>query len=478
LTAPALLLLALAAPGPCLELLTLTDLHGRVAELPRIAAAIRPVRAGGPSLLLDAGDSLQGTLEASLSLGEAVVAGYGALGVDASVVGNHDLDYGQEVLRRRLEGAPYPFLAANLREKATGRLPAWRNLHGSHVFRPPGGPVVGVFGLASPETPRETMPSNAAGLTFGPLAREARRQALALRGRGAELVVGVVHGGGSCRSFADASDLSSCDPRSTLFRLAEALPPGTVDALVGGHSHGLVAHRVNGTALVQAGAKGEAVGWVTLCEGAAPAFHAFLRAGEAEDPRVKAAVAPFLAAALAERQRSTGVRLATPLTRSRSRVSTLGAAAAQGARLALGAEVGVVNAGGIRADLPAGELRQGALFEALPFDDGVARLPLTGDELTALLRTLSGGRQGTPQVAGLRLEGDRPVTCDGAALDPGRTYLVAMNEFLAAGGDGTRPILSRLPPGSVEVKREVRLRDALVRWLREAPPGRAGQPCP
>jgi 5'-nucleotidase len=288
----------------------------------------------------------------------------------------------------------------------------------------------------------------------------------------------VVHGGGSCRNLANASDLSSCDPRSTLFRLAEALPPGLVDALVGGHSHGYVAHRVNGTALVQAGSKGEAVGWVTLCEGAPPAFHAFLRAGEAEDPRVKAAVAPFVAAALAERQRPTGVRLAAPLTRSRGNVSALGAAAAHGARLAMGAEVGVVNSGGIRADLPAGELLQGPLFEALPFDDGVARLPLTGDELTALLRALSAGRQGTAQVAGIRFDGQRPLTCAGAPLDPGRTYLVAMNEFVAAGGDGTRPVLSRLPAGSIEVKREVRLRDALVEWLRKAPPGRAGLPCP
>ena len=69
----ATLALALAAPGRCAEVLALSDVHGRVAELPRLAAVLRPVRDRGPSLLLDAGDSLQGTLEAGLSRGRAVV---------------------------------------------------------------------------------------------------------------------------------------------------------------------------------------------------------------------------------------------------------------------------------------------------------------------------------------------------------------------------------------------------------------------
>lgn len=473
-----LLLLALAAPGPCLDIVTLSDLHGRVAELPRLATAIRGARGSGPSLLLDAGDSLQGTLEATLSRGEAVVAAYAALGVDASVVGNHDLDFGQAALRRALERAPYPFLAANLREKGTRRMPGWRNLQPSHLFRLPGGITVGVFGLASPETPRETMADNVAGLTFGPLAPEALRQARDLRARGAGWVVGVVHGGGACRDTGKPLDRSSCDPRSTIFRLAEALPPGAVDALVGGHSHGQVAHAVNGVAVVQAAAKGEAAGWVTLCQGAPPAFHPFLRAGTAEDPAVREAVAPYLEAARAERMRPTGVSLAAPLARRGRGGTSLGAAAAQAARHAFDADVGVVNSGALRADLPAGALLQGALHDALPFEDGLAVAPLTGHELTALVAALSSGRRGRPAMAGLRLDGDRPVTCSGQPLDPGRTYRVAMNEFLAAGGDGTRAVLSRLPSGSVRVKKDLRLRDAVVDWLRVAPAGRIAAPCP
>lgn len=479
------LALSISAGPSCVEVLSLSDLHGRVDALPRIAAGIAPVRARGPSLLLDAGDAAQGTVEATLSQGDAVVAGLTALGVNAAALGNHDLDFGQEAARRRIAAAPYPTLAANLRDARTGRMPGWTNLEPARIFRLPGGPVVGVFGLSTPSTPRQTMPANVAGLRFGKLAREAERQARDLRAAGAELVVGLVHAGGSCREPAPPDDLSSCDPRSELFTLARALPAGLVDALVGGHTHGYLSHRVNGVALVQAGATGQAVGWLTLCVGQPARFHLPIRpdggksgGAPAEDAKVRAAVEPFLAAADAERQRPVGVRLERPLARGRDRVSALGATAAQAARSAMGAEIGLVNAGALRASLPAGELRYGKVYEAMPFDDGLAVLRMRGSELLAALSALSSHRNEVPQVAGLVRDGGTTRTCAGVPIDPSRTYTVAMNEFLAAGGDGLRGIVARLPPGAKTVRGDLRLRDATVAWLRTAPPAQRGLPCP
>ncbi len=477
--------LSLSAGPSCVEILSLSDLHGRVSALPRIAAGIAPIRARAPSLLLDAGDSAQGTVEASLSQGDAVVAGLTALGVDAAALGNHDLDFGQAAARRRIAAAPYPTLAANLRDARTGRMPEWANLEGARIFRPPGGPVVGVFGLSTPSTPRQTMPANTAGLRFGKLAKEAERQARDLRAAGAELVVGLVHAGGSCREHAPADDLSSCDPRSELFSLARALPAGLVDALVGGHTHGYLSHRVNGVAMLQAGSTGQAVGWLTLCVGQPARFHLPVRPEDgksggaaAEDAKVRAAVEPFLAAAEAERQRHVGVRLERPLGRGRDRVSPLGATAAQAARAAMGAEVGLVNAGALRATLPAGDLRYGQVYEAMPFDDGLALVRMRGSDLLAALSALSSYRNEVPQVAGLVRDGSGTRTCAGVPVDPARTYTVAMNEFLAEGGDGLRGIVKRLPPGAKTVRGDLRLRDAAVAWLRTAPPAQRGLPCP
>ena len=484
LLAAALALSFSAAPS-CVEVLSLSDLHGRVDALPRLAAGIAPVRARGPSLLLDAGDSAQGTVEASLSAGDAAAAGLAALGVNAAALGNHDLDFGQEAARRRIAAAPYPTLAANLRDARTGRMPGWTNLEPARLFRLPGGPLVGVFGLSTPSTPRQTMPANTAGLRFGRLAGEAERQARELRARGAELVVGLVHAGGSCRELASPDDLSSCDPRGELLSLARSLPSGLVDALVGGHTHGYLSHRVNGVALLQAGAKGEAVGWLTLCVGQPARFHLPVRpegdkGGGAlvEDAKVRAAVAPYLAAAEAERGRLVGVRLERPLGRGRDRVSPLGATAAQAARSAMGAEIGLVNAGALRATLPAGDLRYGQVYEAMPFDDGLAVVRMSGADLLAALSALSSFRNEAPQVAGVVFDGVSTRTCAGIPVDPARNYTVAMNEFLADGGDGLRGVLGRLPAGSKTVRGDLRLRDATVAWLRTTPAAQRGLPCP
>jgi len=189
-------------------------------------------------------------------------------------------------------------------------------------------------------------------------------------------------------------------------------------------------------------------------------------------------VAPYLAAADAERQRLVGVRLELPLARGRDRVSPLGATAAQAARSAMGAEIGLVNAGALRASLPAVDLRYGQLYEAMPFDDGLAVVRMSGANLVAVLSALSSFRKEVPQVAGIVRDGASTRTCSGLPIDPARTYTVAMNEFLAEGGDGLRGVLSRLPAGSKIVRGDLRLRDATIAWLRTAPKAQRGLPCP
>jgi len=483
MTLAAALALLLAAPDPrCVEVAALSDLHGHVEALPAVGARVKELRRVGPTLLLDAGDSLQGTIEARLSRGAAVVAGYGALRLDASAVGNHDFDEGQDVLRQRMAEASYPFLSADVRSESTGKRPAWPNLWARRVLRPAGGPAVGVFGLSGEHTPYTTMPRNVAGLQFVNAAGEAVRQAAALRAEGAEVVVGLVHLGGHCARLASPDDLSSCDRESDLFRLVEALPAGAVDAVVAGHTHALVNHRVNGVAVVQAGARAEVLGHLTVCAGGPPRFHRFLPVrgprAPAPDPAVAAAVAPFLAAARAERERPLGVELRAPLTRRRNGLSTFGAAVASSLRAALGADFGLANAGALRLDLPAGPLTQGQLYEALPFDDDLVVFRIEGREVEALFRALTRSGKGFPQAAGLRNGPEGVRTCGGDPLDPAKIYTVATNEFLAEGGDGVRPVVTRFAPGSIVRHAEIDMRGAFVRWLKGAPADRLTRVCP
>jgi 5'-nucleotidase len=479
----AALLLLLASSPRCVEVTALSDLHGRADALPEVGARVAAMRQRGPTVVLDAGDSMQGTIEASLSRGEVVVAGYGALGLDATAVGNHDFDYGPEVLRQRAAVAPYPFLAANVRVRATGVRPKWRNVYPRRLLRPPGGPVVGVFGLASLDTPVTTMPRNVAGLRFVSAEREAEEQAAALRAEGAEIVVGIAHIGGRCGDLGSPDDLSSCDTESELFKLVRRLPPGAVDAMVGGHTHAFVNHRVNGVAVVQAGARAEALAWVTVCAGAPAQFHPFFRVGSGSprpppDARVAAAVEPYLTAARAERERPIGVRLAAPLTRSRTALSPFGAATAASLRDALHADFALMNAGGLRVDLPAGEITYGQLFEALPFEDHLVVITLKGSEAEALVGALGGKNKGFPQLAGLVFDGAAVRTCAGERLVPDRTYTLATNEFLASGGDGLRAVVAKIPRERLKVHQELLLRDVFARWLEKTPPQAVSAACP
>ena len=96
----------------------------------------------------------------------------------------------------------------------------------------------------------------------------------------------------------------------------------------------------------------------------------------------------------------------------------------------------------------------------------------------AVLRALSSWRREVPQVAGIVFDGSSARTCAGVLVDPARNYTVAMNEFLATGGDGVKGVLSRLPAGSITLRPELRLRDATLAWLKTAPASQRGLPCP
>ncbi|MFP2933828.1 5'-nucleotidase C-terminal domain-containing protein, partial [Pyxidicoccus sp. 3LG] len=116
----------------------------------------------------------------------------------------------------------------------------------------------------------------------------------------------------------------------------------------------------------------------------------------------------------------------------------------------------VMNPGGVRADLPAGPLSFGQVYEVLPFDNTVAVLQLTGSELRRLLELAHDSDRGAVfAVSGLEVTLARcpgphrlqDVTLEGGRpLEPGRMYRVAVPDFLARGGDGLAPVTGALPP--------------------------------
>jgi 5'-nucleotidase len=434
-----------------------SDLHGRLGALPVLGGYLRALRAArqGRVVLVDAGDMFQGTLESNLGEGETVVSAYKALGYNAVAIGNHEFDYGpvgeDSVVRKGAGGGggakpaaqgalpgeldprgalkaraaqaagAFPMLAANLHEAQEDKRPlGWPNVRPRVVVELAGGVRVGVIGVTTMSTPKTTIAANFEGLAVSPIAEAIAREAPLARREGADIVVVAAHAGGSCKRLDTPEDLSSCDPGAEIFEVARALPPGLVDVIVAGHTHSGVAHRVAGVPIVESFANGTAFGRVDITWDPAArrvtaarifpptrlsvgATYEEQKVEPAED--VAAICAPAIERAAARRREALGVTLAGPFeARYRSESALGNLVASLMLELDPKADVAFTNGGGLRADLPAGPLTYGALYDALPFDNRLARVTMTGEALLDLVRRNLSGPRGILSVAGLRVE--------------------------------------------------------------------------
>jgi 5'-nucleotidase len=399
-----------------------TDLHGAalpgnglggLALLAGFVNNLRAVRAsdGGSVLLIDSGDTFQGGIVSDLSEGALVVDAYNTMGYAAEAIGNHDFDFGsvdspsarqlrgdsRGAIKARAAQARYPFLAANLIDEATGRSVAWPNVRPS-VLVDAAGVKVGIVGVMTVDALQSTIAANVRGLRVAPPGPAIAAEAATLRAAGADVVIVAAHAGGRCDRFDGPDDLASCDEASEIFRIARSLPPRQVDVIAAGHTHGALAHRVNGIAIVQSFSRGQAFGRVDVLfdpktrSAACKLFPPVALTEPAEyegrpvvaDPRVVHAMAPALDRVRRLQETLLGVSLEAPIRRGGERGSPLGHLFADAIREAApDADVAVLNTAtrGLWADLPDGPLTFGRLYDVFPFDNRIARIRLRGAEL-------------------------------------------------------------------------------------------------
>ena len=516
-----------------LSIVGTNDLHGGVlpvdgrgglALLGGYVDNLRAARARGRGavLLIDGGDMWQGTLESNLSEGAAVVAAYNALGYTAAAVGNHEFDFGPEgpaatpvtptddprgALKARAAEAAFPMLAANLIDSATGVPVDWPNVKPA-VLVEAAGVRVGIIGVMTAGAPQTTVAANLRGLTVAPLIETIVSQAGRLRANGATVVIVTAHAGGRCTQFDNPADLSSCNPSSEIFSVARGLPQGLVDVIVAGHVHAGMAHEVNGMAIMSSFNGGRAFGRVDLmvdratgrrvsqrifaprdlcerataagsCDPVADAGQSQVAAVYEGAPvraaaRVTASLAPTVQRVADLKATPLGLILDTPLPRG-SQESAIGNLFTDAMRQSMpGADVALHNVvGGLRADLRAGPLTYGRLYEVFPFDNRVVGLTLTGGELRRVVAAQLQPGPPTVGVSGIRVQarcagGSLVVTvrtASGEAIEDGRRLLVATTDFLATGGDG---ILTSVTPaqGFAMPESAPLLREVVADWVR------------
>lgn len=391
-------------------------------------------------LFLDAGDVLTGTplmeLEERGVAGGGMAALFQAIGVQAWALGNHELDRGFDHAAAFVGLSASPVLSANVRAPCGDAPlecgPGLPGTQAAQIFEV-NGLRVGVFGLTTASLPHLTDAGTMARLRVVDHESAARRMVAELEPQ-VDLVVALTHIG--------------LEADRELVRRVQG-----IDLVVGGHSHTRLetAEKVEDSYIVQAGSYGRLLGVVELAVagGRITELRYQLRELDPErfemppDPRVKALVQDYEARVEARFSRVLGHSSQT-LARSPGPLSPLGAWAAESVRKAAEADIGITNSGGLRADLVAGPITEGSLYQIFPFGNELVTFPMSGAEVLDLCLRVAGGildgNRSVPQVAGLgfdwRVRLGAPelvqVRVGGEPLDLTRTYRVATNAFVAS----------------------------------------------
>ena len=439
-----------SVPPQFVRIISTNDFHGALEARPdganglrggaaQVATAIHRAEAECvprcATLLLDGGDEFQGTPASNLAYGRPVVEVFNSLGYAAAALGNHDFDWGQDTLRARMRQAHYAILAVNARTE-DGRDVDWIR---ADTLLERGGVKIGIIGVATPTTKQVTRASNTVGMRFDDPAPFVDAHARALRSRGAQMVVVVAHSG----AFCDSAGTCRGEVLNWAARLTEP-----IDAIVGGHVHARVNMEVRGIPIVQALSAGRAIAVIDLPvdRDSGPARRHEVRIVGTDstppDPVIDSLVRASTStiAALAARPIATA-RETMP---RRGAQTALGNLIADAQRAAAGADIGVMNNGGIRADLRAGPVTYGSLYEIQPFGNLLVRVTVTGKVLRAYLESIVSRGAPRAHVSGVlvRFDSTRPpltriisAVVGGAALDDTRTYTLAFTDFMATGGD-------------------------------------------
>ena len=461
------------APIP-LTVLFFNDLHGHlmpfeiksgegrqeVGGIARMAALIRDIRAENSrknvrTLVLVAGDILQGTPMSTMFRGEPDVECLNAMGVDAVTVGNHEFDFGLENFHKLQGRAAFPFLSANIVEKESGR-----RLCRSFLTIPLKDDLaVTIIGVTTEELLTTTLAGNVATLGVTGSVSSVQQLYDGVRSRGP--VVLLSHS----RHRIDRE-------------IAAALPD--LAAIIGGHDHVLLSpyRQVGPVPIFQAFEKGRYLGRIDLridavSKKADLVDHAYIPITDkiAPDPQVAAIVAAYQER-LGGRFKEVIGRAETFLDGERGRIryeeTALGNFVADIMVDHTGAQIALINSGAMRASIQQGPVTVEDVFKTVPFANELVVMELTGVEIEqALQRAVGGSREdedgGFLQVSGITFEvrGRSAVNIrvgqNRQLLEPRTVYRVAMSDFLATGGDkytflkGKPQIKTGLPLGELMV---------------------------
>jgi 5'-nucleotidase len=412
--------------------------NGKSGGLGRVLTLIKPIREKNPNtLFMMAGDTISPSVESITYKGAQMIEAWNAIGLDYATFGNHEFDFGPDVLVDRIKESKFSWVAANVIDTRTGQPfgDAKR-----YVVREFGGVKVGLFGLVLPETKITSKPG--ANVEFRNPCDTAKDVVSELHGQGVKVVVALTH-----LSMREDKEVARCSG---------------VNLIIGGHEHTLLESHAGNAPIFKMTSDARELGQIDLN---------ILPSGELdsidwkvitvdsstkEAPEFAAIYKKYskLLAELAKPVGTTTVALDARSAENRTRETNIGNFITDAFRKSTAADVGFMNGGSVRADgiIGPGKLTQRDLLSILPFKNKLVKIEVTGATLRAALehgvsRSAEDSQPGGfPQVSGIKFSFDasRPsgarlvdVKVNNLPLDDSKKYTLTTTTFVGLeGGDG------------------------------------------
>jgi 2',3'-cyclic-nucleotide 2'-phosphodiesterase/3'-nucleotidase len=454
--------------------------EGKNPGMAKLATAAKDFARVNPNtVFVSAGDHYQGSALGVITRGKIVSEFFKDLGVSASAVGNHEFDWGDGFFQQWTEEGGFPFVAANIVEKDTGKTPSWAK---PYEIVKVGGHTVAFIGLATMETLNTVKAENVAKYEFIEPAAALRKWVVYLeKTEKPEAIIALTH----IPTAMDKVDPTRVIPASTLNEIdAVCLVPG-VDAVITGHSHQKVNGRNNGVPVVQGYYNGRGFARVTLTfsdSGSVSVNTGYVdvtaqKASLVEDPEARAIYDRYMVEhgpALLEKVATVDGDLWHERTRN---VSPMGYWVCETLRSVFDADVAVMNGGGLRKGFTPGMKTVQDFWDLMPFDNTAVVFDVSGRDLRAIIdHGIDAPSFGHGQFSGIIVTYDplRPwenkivsmKLADGTPITDEGVYTVVTNDFIfLTGGDGYTMMLKA---AKNVVETFVPIRDVLIDEARKA----------
>jgi 2',3'-cyclic-nucleotide 2'-phosphodiesterase / 3'-nucleotidase / 5'-nucleotidase len=446
------------------QLLGLNDLHGQLDTTTKVgndlagnmkytAAAMKQEEATNPNtLLVHAGDMIGGSpLISALFQDEPTVEVMEAMGFDVGTLGNHEFDEGIAELNRMIHGGDhpkgtpgydgmnFPVVAANAFDKSTGEL-----ITEPYLIKEVAGKKIGFIGVATQETPNMIVTKGNENLQITDETEAINKYTAELKKQGVKAIVVLAHNPTTQTGNSDAFDAS---------KIAENVDD-EVDVIFAAHNHVYVNKEVDNKLIVQAYSYGSAFSDVDLeldpmtgdiVKKKAKIVTVYQK-NYTPDPAVSTImkkyedkVAPIKAEVVGNSL--TALPSGYPSTIDQNGDTALGNLLADGMKAAMNSDFALMNGGGVRAQLDAGEVTFGDLFSIQPFGNVLNKVKLSGADLETVLNNQIGDRGLDFHIAGFKYTYSYDTTAktgkvvdillpDGSKIDKTKEYTVVVNNYM------------------------------------------------